>query len=182
MAYLDPEDGSLLGRQRASVRAMQPISTLERRTIELSLRDARSSIDEPTRMRRALARLLSPPRQTRLADPRLEALRRFAVLYRLHGSAMRTEEVDRLLTAGFAATQAVAFERQIDSLLDRGRRTRQAGMRLSAALLVVSAAGALLAALAALLDDLLISGVIDGVILVSAAPLMSGRRINQAHR
>ncbi len=62
-------------------------SSLEWSVIHASDRDDRTSLDEPGRLRRSLQRLFGFPRKTRLANPRLEALRRMNVLLRSRDGA-----------------------------------------------------------------------------------------------
>jgi alkylhydroperoxidase family enzyme len=58
-----------------------------------------------------------------LADPRLEALRRLAVLCWHDGPAVPSHEVLALLDAGFTSEQHVAIKEHIHSLSERDRGT-----------------------------------------------------------
>ena len=86
------------------------LTALEQGVVALSLFDHPSSIRPP----RGVARLLgwiggtNPPNQ--LANPRLEALRRYCILLRDTDGVLAVEENDRVRAAGFseAALKAVA--------------------------------------------------------------------------
>lgn len=74
------------------------LTTIEMTVIALSRGDRASSLTRQN----ALCRLMLGQRPNlRLANPRLEALRRYAVLLRLHGSALCIAERERLCDAGF---------------------------------------------------------------------------------
>lgn len=63
--------------------ALPGLTTLEREVVRLSLTDARASLDEPTALMR-LARVAFGIRvATRLANERLEAIRAYAIRYRI---------------------------------------------------------------------------------------------------
>ncbi|MES1971926.1 MAG: hypothetical protein V4472_05650 [Pseudomonadota bacterium] len=79
-------------------------SPLERVVIETSLGDGLSSLGEPGKWRRRLHRLVGVRSKTRLADPRLETLRRVAVLLRHHG-ALSADEADVFADSGFTTAQ-----------------------------------------------------------------------------
>ncbi|WP_156361805.1 hypothetical protein [Sphingomonas sp. Leaf343] len=87
-----------IGPVRATVSRIAP---LERQVLHLAAADTRSSLNEPGRIARMLRWVFAVKTANRLADPRLEALRRFAVLARVHGDALPDAEVDRLIGAGF---------------------------------------------------------------------------------
>lgn len=88
------------------------IAPLERQVVQLASNDARSSLKAPGRIARLLHWVFAVKPANRLADPRLEALRRFAVMARLHGDALPAAEVDRLIGAGFVR-EALAEIRQL---------------------------------------------------------------------
>ena len=79
---------------------------IERNVIALAAHDPVASVAAPGRFGRLLRRWLglAPPNQ--LADPRLEALRRFAVLARAAPDRIHLSEVRRFLAAGFTVAQA----------------------------------------------------------------------------
>lgn len=62
--------------------AISPLGPIERQVVYLSLGDDRRSAIGETRMRRLWRVLFAPRGANRLADPQLEALRVFCVLYR----------------------------------------------------------------------------------------------------
>src|SRR5262249_10354936 len=99
MAYLDPTQ-SFLASTALSASAPR-LSGLERDVLLLSRRDDLASLDGPRWHHRF--RMLRVP--TVLADPRLEALRRFAVLFRRHGDRIAQAEEDRLVAMGYSAGQ-----------------------------------------------------------------------------
>jgi hypothetical protein len=94
---------------------------LEEQVIELALRDGMGSIEEPGAIERLFAFLfgLRAGRRT-LADPRLEALRRFAIHAWRQGYALPLSELDRFKTAGFSADQAELVLASVG--ISRGRR------------------------------------------------------------
>ena len=81
-------------------------SALDRKSrivVGVSLRDPSSSIDPNSRMPRLMSRLFGISAPAPLADPRLESLRRFCILYR-DGDARSTAEAD-LLTSEFGYSE-----------------------------------------------------------------------------
>jgi hypothetical protein len=97
----------------APAEARATLSPLEWLAVALSRRDGLSSLRQPGPLATAVAALFGGHRATRLADPRLEALRRIAVLSRHYGYAVPSEEVRRFLAAGFSPEQ---YELVVDSL------------------------------------------------------------------
>ncbi|GAA0316971.1 hypothetical protein GCM10009087_29200 [Sphingomonas oligophenolica] len=83
-------------------------SPLERIVIETSLHDGLSSLGEPGIWRRRLHHLFGVRRKTRLADPRLETLRRVAVLLR-HGVEPGAGEANLYAESGFTIAQYQAL-------------------------------------------------------------------------
>jgi hypothetical protein len=86
--------------------------SLELRVIALAEADPVASIGSPTRFRRFFERWFGFKLPRPLANERLEALRRFAVLARVSGGRMPAEEVRNFLTAGFSLLQARALQRR----------------------------------------------------------------------
>ena len=80
-------------------------SALEWTVIALARRDRISSLSEPGPLARALGSLFGLGRQSTLADPRLEALRRIAVHAWHRGYKLPVSEIKRFLAAGFSAGQ-----------------------------------------------------------------------------
>ncbi len=85
---------------------------LELQVIRLAEADPVASIGAPSRFADFFARWLGIERPRPLADARLEALRRFAVLVRVTGGQLPVEEVKRFLAAGFTWLQARALQRR----------------------------------------------------------------------
>lgn len=90
-------------------------SGLEWSVVALAERDSISSLQEPGRIATALGTIFGDYRNSRLADPKLEALRRLAVLtwhysYRVPESAIRA-----FLKAGFSTDQYELLAASISS-------------------------------------------------------------------
>jgi len=85
---------------------------LELKVIALAEADPVASIGAPTRFARFFERWFGFQRPAPLADARLEALRRFAVLARVTGGRLPGEEVERFLTAGFTLLHARWLQRR----------------------------------------------------------------------
>ena len=104
-------------------RATQHLSALEWLAVAVSRRDRLSSLQRPGRLASALGSLFGMRRTPGLADPRLEAVRRMAVLSRHYGYTVPSSEVARFLLAGFTPDQ---YELLVDSIAaerrDSGRR------------------------------------------------------------
>lgn len=96
----------------ADAAAEAPFAPLELKVIDLAEIDPVASIGPPTRFARWFERWFGIPRPTPLADARLEALRRFAVLVRVTGGELPVEEVKRFLDAGFTLVQARTLQRR----------------------------------------------------------------------
>lgn len=108
MAYLDLHN---LYQTPARTAAPGPVpepagfSALEWSVVVLARRDPLRSLGQPGRVARAMGSLFGLAATSRLADPRLEALRRIAVYVWHHGFAVPLPEIDRFAAAGFTATQ-----------------------------------------------------------------------------
>lgn len=133
MAYLAFEEGTAAPITYASVPKADPVasepaslSSLEWLAVAVSRRDSLSSLREPGRLGTALRSVFGVNRDSRLADPRLEALRRMAVLSRHYGYTVPSHEVKAFLAAGFDAGQyelivdSIGAERQAARLRSRG--------------------------------------------------------------
>ena len=82
------------------------LSALEWSVVALARRDRLSSLTRPGRMSIALGKVFGTRRQaTSLADPRLEALRRMAVLTWHRGFAVPASELRAFFQAGFSTAQ-----------------------------------------------------------------------------
>jgi hypothetical protein len=103
-------------------------SPLEWSVIALAKRDRIASLREPGRISVAMGMVFGDRPNPRLADPKLEALRRLAVLSWHYGYTVPGEAVRDFLGAGFTARQ---YELMVDSIAaDRaqvsGARARRA--------------------------------------------------------
>ena len=99
--YIDPEP------QRAPSRALEPpsISGLEQSVIHLSRNDPVASIPDLRGWRVGVERLFGASPAGPLANERLEELRRFAILVRVHNDP-GDDALDRFLDAGYTVEQA----------------------------------------------------------------------------
>ena len=168
MAYLESRIAMLEGMAGA-VPTEVVLSPLELRTLQLSQADGRASLRAPRRIERLGAMLFGSRRVSGLANPRLEALRRFAILYRLEGAAIDAGEAMRAEAAGFSA-----------AALDRVRRIVDGGPLLRAASLLAGLVLAMAASAAAyfwLADELepAVAAILIGAGAVTLAPLFAGR-------
>jgi alkylhydroperoxidase family enzyme len=80
------------------------LSALEWSVVALARRDTLGSLRHPSRLSLAMRVVLKTP-NPRLADERLEALRRMAVLAWHHNYAVPGHEVKAFLAAGFSPAQ-----------------------------------------------------------------------------
>jgi hypothetical protein len=83
---------------------------LEQTVIALAEADPVASLGAPRRFARFFERWFGFARHNPLADERLEALRRFALLARVAAGRLPAEEVRRFLAAGFSLSQARALQ------------------------------------------------------------------------
>lgn len=97
------------------------LSALEWSVVALAQRDSLSSLDAPGRIAIAMAVLFGGRRDNRLADPRLEALRRVSVHAWHRGFAVPAPEITAFHEAGYAPEQ---LELLITSI-SRGRSQRR---------------------------------------------------------
>ena len=117
MAYLD----LALDLPRAAISTTSaprhdPVSlvgALDRTVVELARADSRWSLRAPGRIDVLLRWMFGITSTNRLADPRLEALRRFAVLLRLRGDRLPALETDRLIAAGYLREAVEELRRMI---------------------------------------------------------------------
>ncbi len=103
MAYVNFAAGELLHPPRATSKSQAAFSGLEWTVVALARRDRLSSLGEPGRLAKALAGLFGLWRDSALADERLEALRRMAVLAWHKGYAVPISELRAFKAAGFTA-------------------------------------------------------------------------------
>jgi len=118
MAHLDSaaETAANSGPWGASNDGRADLSPLEWTVVALAQRDRIASLNEPGAIARAFGGLFGLGRQSSLADPRLEALRRLAVYAWHRGYKLPVSEIKRFLAAGFSAGQ---FETLLASVANR---------------------------------------------------------------
>jgi hypothetical protein len=108
MAYLDldypfaaPAGARIAQRSATLVADLPGFSALEWSVIALAKRDTLASLGTPSRLSRALGSVFGLSTTSKLADPKLEALRRMAVHAWRYGFALPMAEIDRFVAAGF---------------------------------------------------------------------------------
>jgi hypothetical protein len=97
-------------------------SPLEWTVIALARRDRISSLESPGPVARALGSLFGLGRQSMLADPRLEALRRIAVHAWHRGYKLPVSEIKRFVAAGFSLGQ---YETLLASIVTKRSERRR---------------------------------------------------------
>ena len=119
MAYIDFADATLTHTgpmivPRADRVPAKPatLSPLEWLVVAVAQGEGLRTLRTPGRSASALGSVFGVGRTMRLADERLEALRRIAVLSRHHGYAVPASEVRRFHAAGFSFDQ---YELVVDS-------------------------------------------------------------------
>lgn len=131
MAYYDidhPFAAPVASRsQVASTATTAPatFSALEWSVIALSQRDTLRSLQTPGRMSRALGGLFGRGTASRLADPKLEALRRAAVYARHRGFALPVTEISHFHENGFSEAQMETLVTSVTGMR-LGQTTRRA--------------------------------------------------------
>ena len=112
MAYLEfapAGGGALLDRSPVAPRSFKPkladFTQLEWQVVDIAQRDRLSSIHRPGAIARAFRWVFGGAVKTALSDPRLEALRRIAVLSWYRGFSVAPAEVRAFLAAGFTLDQ-----------------------------------------------------------------------------
>ena len=105
--FAEPHEAALVPRPVAPVADAAParLSPLEWSVVALAQTERLSSIDRPGRIAVAMARLFGLKRTNKLADPRLEALRRLAVIAWHRGYAVHSSEIHAFKEAGFSMAQ-----------------------------------------------------------------------------
>jgi len=86
--------------------AQAGFTSLEWSVIALAKKDSIGSLKAPGRMSRALGSVFGRGVNSRLAEPRLETLRRIAVYAWRRGYALPASEVSAFLTSGYSMNQA----------------------------------------------------------------------------
>ena len=125
MTYLASADqetagADVLDAAPAPEAAATQLSALEWSVVAVARRDSLASLREPGRLGMAMAALFGGRQNPKLTDPRLEALRRVAVLAWHHGYTLPVSEIKAFMKAGFSADQ---FETLLASV-SRGRAAR----------------------------------------------------------
>jgi hypothetical protein len=112
MAYVDFSSDPMLAPYTATPRhdrtrpAETGLSALEWSVVALAQRDRIASLGRPSRLSVALGAVFGNHRRSpHLADPRLEALRRMAVLSWHRGFSVPVSELKAFLRAGFSTEQ-----------------------------------------------------------------------------
>jgi hypothetical protein len=133
MAYLDFRTAELSGSigsallRRTAVLPEPGVATftaLEWLVIAVAERDRLSSLRQPGRLAVALGRLFGSSETPRLADPRLEALRRLAVIAWHRGFDVPQSELAAFHAAGFSVAQAEMLLQNVLSRRANRRRGR----------------------------------------------------------
>jgi hypothetical protein len=172
MAYLYTR-ADLLEGLAATISPDVALTPLELRTLQLSQADGRATLRAPRRIERLGALLFGSKRVSGLANARLEALRRFAILYRLDGMRIDSGEITRAEEAGLSAAMLLRVRVIVDGW------PRKAGPLLRAAGLI---AGLGVAAVAAVTGYLwlahelepMVAAILLGALAVTLAPLFAG--------
>lgn len=96
------------------------LNVLEQTVVALAAFDRRQSVESPGWFGRCIHKLLGRRPGMRLADARLEALRRYAVMTRLAGATVSGSERERFLAMGYSVRAAAEVER-LTALVQAGR-------------------------------------------------------------
>jgi len=106
MAYLDVRDVAVASSYVMPA-AIEPVGFTRRewQVIVLAQRDGLASLRAPTRLAKLLGRLFGESINPRLADPRLEALRRLAVLAWQDSYAVPVSAIKAIKAFGFSGDQ-----------------------------------------------------------------------------
>ncbi len=176
MAYLDLQHDLLFAtpaQRQVADRPIQPLlSRAERDVLTLSRRDSLSSLKASTPLRRFGAYVFGLRGPNALANPRLEALRRYVVLLRHRCDRMAKREIGRLIGESFTPVQLAEVRRLIALEMARARSTRQRRQWTAAALVAALALQVLLYRfLTAYLNDGLLGVIFTLLASVTAAPL-----------
>lgn len=117
MAYVDFADDTLLAPYApvpVPAEETARLSALEWSVVALARGDSLASLSRPGRVSIALGKVFGTRRQpAHLADPRLEALRRIAVLTWHRGFAVPSSELRAFFQAGFSHAQYEAMTASI---------------------------------------------------------------------
>ncbi|HEY0270403.1 MAG TPA: hypothetical protein VGC10_05390 [Sphingomonas sp.] len=129
MAYLDTRESFLVANCLSATPALDTIDVAfdrhEWEVIVLARQDGLASLREPSRLARLLDRLFGAGINRRLANPRLEALRRFAVLAWHHGYALPVSAMKALKEVGYSLDHIELLLASVST----GRAARHRGAR-----------------------------------------------------
>lgn len=123
MAYLNLPQSD--GGAAASAKGSNPASGftgLEWSVVAIARRDRLASLRQPGRIAAALGSLFGAWQNAKLADSRLEALRRIAVLAWHRGYSVPVEELRAFLKAGFSIEQYETLQTSIGRGRAQNRR------------------------------------------------------------
>jgi hypothetical protein len=174
MAFLDLNIGAPMMRADVRIAAVAPkFGAQERKVVLLARTDPTSSLRRNwlTRVKSVLFAIEAPHM---LADPKLEALRRYAILYRVHGETLDMAEIERARVAGYAD----ALLERVRTLIDHGHGVRRPE-RSTLGVFALATAVAAIAAIAILtltpvLNSPAMASVLTGVGIASAMPVLAG--------
>ena len=174
MAFLDltvgapPVQGELRGAHGDRV-----LDAQERKIVLLARTDPVSSLQR-SGIHRVMRILFGIEPPHRLADQRLEALRRFAVLYRVHGSALPMREIERALAAGHSESVLARARALIDRTHGVQVAPRTALSLVAPIVVLAIIAWIAVVALVPVVDSAALAIVLTGVGFASVLPLLAG--------
>lgn len=150
------------------------LTDLERTVVLLSRRDRSVASPLVERLRDAAIRTFGLRRANRLADPKLEALRRFAVILRENEGLAPAAEIERFVAAGYRAEQveavyALCWERNAR----RRSRVARRNQLLLACAIWVGILPPFAVSLSDYFDDDLIGSMVAMLAFATLAPLMA---------
>lgn len=145
------------------------LSQLERQVVTIARTDTLASLREDRRVRWVTRKLTGSRCSNKLADPRLEALRRFAVIAHHDPAAIDDAEIGRMRQAGFSVSQMDEACELVDQAPPRLCRLWPST---AAVLFVGSAAIVGFLRLHAILEDPLVAAAVTGVLLLPFLPIV----------
>lgn len=98
------------------------LTALEQSVVALAAMDSRRSTSPPGRLSRVMSWMFGGRPANQLADPRLEALRRFVVLVRTNRRAELPSSADALRAAGFSYDAEAEVRRLLGTIDPRRLR------------------------------------------------------------
>lgn len=148
------------------------LSGIERSVIRLSRKDSLASISDLQGWRVGVARLFAAKHANPLANPRLEELRRFAILARTHDDP-DDDALDRFLDAGYTLEQAELVRRILREGASVDRRT---GPALTFWIIPLLTAVGIYCVMQNAVHDFAISLIVAGLGLITVASLAMPHR------